>query len=194
MMKQHMNLVGPMEKPIGIDKDLFTIFVDGGMNYCDDFQSYMSVGDSDSWDGEHHHQLNKKKERSDLYHALELVPVDIKHIHLYGFSGGRSDHFLMNLGEISHFLSKRDLELSIYQNNLISIKAFGKGKWEFNHKGTFSLFSFHKGCLNLTGECEYTIDSEYTQLIPFSSHGLSNVASGNVCLTNDMAVFVFFNL
>lgn len=192
---QECNLLGPMGPVGNINTKLFTIVVDGGMAHKLTLENYLSIGDSDSWHGEHHHQLSKDKDRSDLYHALNLVPSSCEYIHMHGFYGGRADHFLMNLGEVYHFLalSRIPKRINIYHEKSLVVKALNAGQWQFDHHGVFSLFAFEDNQVKLSGDCLYQSKKEYTHINKYSSRGLSNQAHGLVSLYCERPLLVFLN-
>ena len=193
--KTECNLLGPMGPVENINQKLFTIVVDGGMAHNIVFDTYTSIGDSDSWSEKHHHQLLKNKDRSDLHHALKLIPSDCEVVHMHGFYGGRDDHFLMNLGEISHFLNitTRPFEINLYKKKSLHIKCFSPGFWQFDYNGVFSLFSFEDNLVKLEGHCLYKSKEEYTKINKYSSHGLSNIGHGLISLACKQPVLVFMN-
>lgn len=192
-LNQTCNIVGPM-KPIGkLNNEIFTVLVDGAMAHNLNLKNYVSIGDSDSWDGQHDYQLPQAKDRSDLYHAFKLVPDNYHQVHMHGFYGGRIDHFIINIGEIVHFLDQRRCCIRFYNGDDLLILVFSAGEWTFEFNGIFSLFSFDDNRLSIEGDCLYKSKEEYTNLNKYSSHGLSNEAFGLVKLTCKKPIVVFLN-
>ena len=143
--------------------------------------------------GQHHHQLATDKDRSDLHHGLKLVPKECDILYMHGFFGGRSDHFLMNLGEVFHYLKQNQGQVHLFDHNKLSILAFSKGSWNFIHKGIFSIFSFVDNKIKLSGNCKFNTVGEYTNIIGYSSHGLSNEASGLVTFQCENPLLIFLS-
>ncbi len=197
----NINLIGPLKMDISeVNADLFTIFIDGGLDYKTNFQNSISVGDSDSTSLEHDIQLVCEKDESDFFHSLQLIPSNSKEIFCYGLFGGRLDHQLFILGEVQRFLIKKNYNFSFFHDNNLQIMALPKGKHKFSVDGIFSLFTFSDQKLLLTGKCKYQItkneesDDGDAQIIQkYSSHGLSNEGNGEVELECDEPIFVFFN-
>lgn len=192
-MSFECNLVGPMKSNVSLNKELFTIFVDGGMLYSKGFTHFISIGDSDSFNGSHDHQLNKDKDRSDFYHALNLIPKVYKKVHANGFFGGRMDHFLMNLGEIDHFLRHNKKIIEIYDQEKLAISACSEDVLIAHIEGSFSLFSFEDNTICISGDCKYKTEMEYTKLVGRSSHGLSNIGYGKITIKSKGPIFLFYN-
>jgi thiamine pyrophosphokinase len=170
--------------------------VDGGAKFAPGADIW--VGDADSYFEEvispHAFRLSLQKDSSDLALALTLFKNYLRFkLHLWGFLGGRSDHELFNLGEVSRFLESRP-ESQVYfydhQGN-IRFHFLGQGHWKFDHQGFFSLGTMKKTQVTLKGQCQYLIEQPQT-LMPLSSYGLSNQAYGGVQIANEGPVFIYF--
>jgi thiamine pyrophosphokinase len=183
---QMINIIGPLfqgdnnyAQPI--------VYVDGGAKYRRNSEGF-SVGDGDSFSGKLDEYLPIDKDYSDLSYVLKNIPLHFDEINLLGFLGGRKDHELINLAEVHLFLenslSRRRVN---FDQKIIALSA---GNWSFLIEGTFTLFAFKKIEIKLDGKCKYPIEKELT---PLSSHGLSNVGSGNIHLKNNAPVFIFLN-
>lgn len=190
-------LVGPMG-PILEPKYLEypTMAVDGGAHFIQ--KSDVWVGDSDSFSGEvvatHVFHYPPEKDRSDLHLALSLLdPRRSQKLHLWGFLGGRQDHELFNLGEAHGFLeSASKCELIFYDSTGRVVFWFlGAGFWKFSFHGAFSLGTLKTTSLSLEGRCKYQIRNS-TPFNPLSSLGLSNQGSGEMMLTTEAPVFLYF--
>lgn len=192
-MTKECNIIGPLKSFVELKKSLFTIFVDGGMLYSKGFTNFTSIGDSDSYTHLHEHQLSKDKDRNDLFHGLKLVPKDCKILHARGFYGARMDHFIINLGEIDHFLRQNETIVKIYDENALAIVAFNTDEYVANIEGIFSIFSFEDNVWSISGNCKYKTELEYTNLLGRSANGLSNIGYGNVKISAKGPIFLFYN-
>jgi thiamine pyrophosphokinase len=92
------------------------IGVDGGVQFWSDINipPEIVIGDWDSLGYDPFKDPNnrdaqsltlpKRKDRSDLHYALEVLnKTEIKDLLLIGFTGGRPDHHLSNLMELAHY-------------------------------------------------------------------------------------------
>jgi thiamine pyrophosphokinase len=194
MAPSEVVLVGPVG-PVLSDRFLNhrIIAVDGGARFVERFDLW--VGDADSIEGDRPEgpriDLLPEKDRSDLVHALESIQDPVRVLHLWGFLGGRRDHEWFNLGEVARWIANaRGVQARFYDE---------QGEWkvavltegEIDHEGVFSLGSIEPNRVRITGECEYPL-SEWTELHPVSSHGLSNRAFGRVRVEADGPVILFF--
>lgn len=190
-------LLGPMGPEL--PSELYTLplmAVDGGANFASSMDIW--VGDADSYSEEiksgHVIRHPTEKDQSDLALALDLF-IDPRHykLHLWGFMGGRRDHELFNLGEALNFLEKHDeSQILFYEDKgKIAYQVVGAGHWKFSHEGIFSLGALKRTEVTLRGDCHYPIKSGQT-LSPLSSFGLSNVGHGEMNLTTDGPLFLYF--
>lgn len=180
------------------------LYIDGGAKHIhhpslQEKRSHaLIIGDKDSYKELNVHpeiefdlQLPTQKDESDLSFALKLLSPRVRNMTLLGFSGGRFDHELSNLGVLDDFLnyalSDSPIEITIDQ----SIKIFGAGKNTIHYHGTFSVFSFKPQLLTIEGEVDYPV----TQKTPFKtlhSLGLSNMARGEVTISSEENILVIF--
>ena len=177
-------IIGPLASEISVNT-LPLIFVDGGARFRKGAEG-ISLGDGDSFEGELDLKLNKNKDFSDLSFALKHIPQHFSEIHLIGFLGERRDHELMNLGEVSLFMKTRTGETKVFFDT--SIIAFASGSYKIEHAGTFSLFGFEDSDLSVAGDCDYPFKGELRGL---SSHGLSNIGSGEISILTSRPLFFF---
>lgn len=190
-------LVGPMGPHLSDPLTKYpTIGVDGGGQFAKKLDIW--IGDSDSGlphgNCPHSFRYPAEKSSSDLALGLALLnSINRLKIHLWGFTGGRKDHELINLGECLTFLEgKPDSEIHCYgPKGQVIYKCFGKGHWSFTHQGLFSLVVLKTQSLSLTGDCNYQVP-ERRAFAPFSSLGLSNQAQGQLYLQNEGPVLFIF--
>lgn len=176
-----ITLVGPFASKKNFMEPV--IFIDSGTQYKTDVG--ISLGDNDSFDGELNIKLNPHKNFSDLAYALKNIPSRFTIINLLGFLGGRRDHELFNLGEVSLFLKQRDMTTVFFDTEII---AYSAGKWEFELNQTFSLFSFEENQVTLTGNCKYPLENQ--KITGYDSFTLSNEANGSIELKNSTPILI----
>jgi len=194
--KKEWLIVGPMGPFVATTLNhLPVLAVDGGANFCEKIDVW--VGDKDSLQGEISagiiFQHPQKKDQSDFALGLQTLNLEGPLIlHLWGFDGGRMDHFLFNLGEIDHFLKeKQDVKILFYNlDGDISFVFFSRGEWNISHQGLFSLGVLKSSFLSLKGKCDYPLEQK-TLLNPLSSHGLSNFARGEIIVSSEEAFFLY---
>jgi hypothetical protein len=183
-------LIGPMlkEAPRHLNNSDTVIYVDGGARYNLGFG--FSAGDGDSF--QEPNKLDflfpKDKDLSDLGLILAALKNSSQIFELLGFSGGRLDHELFNMGEIHRFLSAsvKPTKVKLDQNLLF----FSRGQWQLNIDGTFSVGTLTENLVSLTGHCKFQINPS-AKLLPLESFGLSNVGSGLVQLTSTEPIFIY---
>jgi thiamine pyrophosphokinase len=195
--KKEWVLLGPMgpEIPEGLSTHPL-ICVDGGAHFSKNAEIW--VGDKDSFNGEiyskHVFRFSVQKDKSDLALTLDLFGDLLPRIlHLWGFLGGRKDHEIFNLGEALNFLEKTpESQIKFYdQNGKMAFHLISKGIWRLNHNGLFSIGCLRTVELKVTGKCEYPIHGRIP-ILPFSSHGLSNVAQGDFEIDSSGPVFIYY--
>ena len=170
--------------------------VDGGANFAQHLDVW--VGDQDSYahtpKARHVFKHPPLKDQSDLCLALSLFKNKKPYtFHLWGFLGGRRDHELFNLGEISSFLAACP-QSQVFFYNQHGKKVFhfmAAGEWRFHHIGLFSLGALKEVMVELKGDCKYELPTR-SVLRPLSSHGLSNESMGQMILINQGPVFFYF--
>jgi thiamine pyrophosphokinase len=188
-------LVGPMGPALpDAFQRLFVIAVDGGADHS--ARVDLWVGDADSIgvplpESKRIH-LEKEKSQSDLAHALAEVPADVTGVHLWGFLGGRRDHEWLSIGEVARWLQSRSSTCArVYDHRgIITVQLLTRGG--FVHQGVFSVATLEPNRVVITGSCKYVL-SQPTELLPLSSHGLSNHATGRVEVAADRPVLVFLH-
>lgn len=179
-------IVGPCSEPknrkLNYDRDTLLIFVDGGLKYRkSQFKKalhWMSIGDQDSGQHSPKIKLKKNKNESDLYHALKLLPKNIHWVETYGLfpkikDEKRLDHRLFNLGEI--YRASQKTGLTFVLNDFEVLLAAGDHELDFS--GEFSLVTFVKTKIKLTGKVKYPLRTP-TTIDLLSSRTLSNVGTG----------------
>jgi thiamine pyrophosphokinase len=192
-----VTLVGPMLHSPPKKFDHPFIYVDRGSHFRETFResakkgySDISVGDGDSSEGSLDINLPADKDYSDLKFALDLLPKNIKRVNLWGFLGGRRDHEIINFGEVQNSLLKS------LPNALFSFEelVFGKNKGplKININGIFSLLVFQPTEVKIEGECQYKLP-KFREILPLSSHGLSNQGNGEVIIEATAPFFVFLS-
>jgi thiamine pyrophosphokinase len=190
-------IVGPMGPQVPSHLGEVPIMgVDGGAHFCDRLDVW--VGDADSYEEEisspHIFKHPTQKNQSDLALAFSLFvePLSYK-LHLWGFLGGRRDHELFNLGEALTFLDNHpECQILFYgEDGKMTFHLVGAGHWRFSHHGLFSLGTLKKTFVKLTGQCQYPI-IKGENISPLSSLGLSNVGRGDMSLTTEGALFLYY--
>jgi thiamine pyrophosphokinase len=179
----HLYLIGPFFQG-ALPLAQAMVFVDRGADFRVSSEGY-SVGDGDSASVLLDQKLDARKDFSDLAYVFSHIPNQMRRITLLGFLGGRRDHELMNLAESHRLLRQRPGLRLDFENQILGYSA---GTWDLEIKSQFSLFSFEKNNLFLTGDCEYPVQGYLQEL---SSHGLSNVGRGRIRLSSDAPVFIF---
>lgn len=180
-----VQLIGPM--PCEIPNTSGPIlYIDGGTKHKKDGLGF-SLGDNDSHQEKLDQILPKEKDYSDLSYALSQCH-QFNELYLYGFLGGRKDHELINLGEVSHFLNHKTNSFAHFEGQIL---AYAKGEYEITHNNTFSLFCFNETKITLSGKIKYPLSDE--PLKAHSSHGLSNEAQGKFGLKTERPIFLFLH-
>ena len=190
-------LVGPMG-PL-VPEGLVThsiLCVDGGARFCSRMDIWIGDGDSynETVNCQNIFRFDPKKSHSDFALALSLfAALDSLVLHCWGFLGGRKDHEMFNFGEVLRFLeSSPGTEVYFYESNgKVAAKCLGRGKWDLNYHGTFSVACIKSVKIKLLGACQYLLETE-TELGPLSTLGLSNSASGEFTLVNQGPILIFF--
>jgi thiamine pyrophosphokinase len=204
-------VVGPMPFSWAIVKKHLTdphtrlFFIDGGTRHLEKFKkktplllkSAIILGDGDSSNIK---MTWKKKDQnlSDMAFFLEkmltMTPAqfEVKQYLLVGFLGGRLDHQLFNLGEVAHFVKKLDKKNrpKIYFEE--KIEFLTAGRHLLNIEGRFSIASFSKNQVKITGDCLYKAD-QWLPLPELSSRGLSNEGTGLVLIQTKAVLALFYS-
>lgn len=192
--KHHETLiiVGPMKFPWKAvipflkAKDAGLIFVDGGLVHEKNFKKKaphlladsFSAGDGDS----SRKKMTMKKTSQDLSDLAWLLShltgmMKPKRCLLVGFSGGRMDHMLFNLGEVAQYLARFKKHCAPLIQLDDKIIFTGAGSHTATIHGIFSLASFEKNKIKIKGQCEYQ-SKNWLTMAPLSSRGVSNVGYG----------------
>ena len=156
----------------------------------------FSVGDGDSLRGG---GLDKTlpidKDHSDLAFVLGSLPSSVNRLSLYGFMGGRLDHELANLGEVFSFLKRLSAgRCDFYTSSAeLGMVAWSGLTLSLPIHGLFSVFTFEAGPIQIRGSCRYPLDPP-RDLMPLSSHGLSNEGHGQVHLASTAPALLCLNL
>lgn len=193
-------LIGPLASelpPSLLLQQTAVLGVDGGCHKGESRLYHYFVGDGDSGVGASDFEFDQKysssKDGSDLKLALELVPKEVKKIHLWGFWGGRMDHHLFNLGEINIFLSSHQGHVLWYGDKDHKLEGYAAGVQELTVEGKFSILSVNKAILTITGDCLFPMTTP-TECLPLSSLTLSNHGTGRVKVKSDQPFFFYVPL
>lgn len=198
-MRKVVNLIGPLCKDISLINPLCpSVLVDGGAKWRDFFKNSISVGDGDSLRNDafldFDYPYPTEKDETDLSLALKhlVEHFEFDEIMAYGLSGERLDHELANFFEIMRFMEHfRNKSLHIIGDSLVC-SVYSPGEYEFFHQGVFSLFTFKKGKIKLTGDVKYPIENQKTaDKLVLSGLGLSNFATGKIKLSQNVATLYF---
>lgn len=200
-------VIGPMDfdwrslGPFLKRSSLSLVFLDGGLVHRDKFKkkfptlvkNSISAGDGDS--SRQSMTLNKTDQNhSDLAFYLKTIPknLQVKSFIFAGFLGGRIDHQLFNLGELTHFLNQFKIKKLRPQILLEDkIELLGPGKHEREVIGTFSLGCLEENRIKISGNCEFPTKS-WINLSTLSSRGLSNVGHGKIVIETKKALMLFY--
>lgn len=200
-------IVGPMDfSPVllssykdGVKTKLF--FIDGGLrhqellaeHFPESSKNALSLGDGDS------SPLPMKMKKldqnvSDLSYFLSSLGAYPKAstYHFIGFVGGRVDHFLFNLGELSACIYRQALgsKALVLMDN--SIQFLGIGEHVLIVEGTFSIASLQDNKIKIQGDCEFE-SREWIKLPVLSSRGLSNVGYGVISVESIKPFFIIYH-
>jgi thiamine pyrophosphokinase len=180
-----ITLVGPFYKTGDLIEPV--IFIDAGAKH-QTLGVGFSVGDNDSFAGVLQQQIPREKDLSDLAYALHMVPKSFQTIRLLGFLGGRRDHEFATILEALSFANEK-----LFMGELIwddgSIRCI-KGSHDYKYRGVFSVFSFFENTeISISGNVKYNVSK---QIKAYSSHGLSNEASGQFTVKTNHPVLLYF--
>lgn len=196
MKSKTVNIIGPLSPELGaIDPEVFTIFVDGGLDHASAaFKNAVSIGDGDSTGKPMDIVLSRDKDRGDLHFAImESLKRGANKAKLYGFIGGRLDHQILLLGDLLALSQEEHLCFEIYEKERLRMEILPSGEHEFDYKGAFSVFTHTEQKILYQGDCKYPIKKEYPQLLkPFSTKGISNYSSSKFALKSEGSLCVFF--
>jgi len=186
-------LIGPLKDqlPIHLPSAAY-LGVDGGASVAIKGGFDFTLGDQDSLRGDVTLDLvfPTAKDQSDLALALAHLPSAPTALHLIGFSGGRLDHELMNLGELSRHLELSAGSVTLYQHGQVRLRGFAAGTHRLAIHGTFSLLALSDTLFSIKGECAFPLHPTMTPGL--SSRLLSNIGHGQVELSADRPFFCYF--
>lgn len=191
---QAVIIVGPKKDKLKAisKKDIPVIFVDGGIQFKNFFQSNesISIGDGDSTSKKMDVKLNPKKDISDFKAALNLLPKNIKYILLRGLFPKLSsekyfDYLLANLGEAYQIAIRNQAYIELNENSYILPK--GTHSLMINHE--FSIFSLVEQKISIKGNCVYRLEKK-TKISFLSSIGLSNIGFGLINIQNELPLII----
>ncbi len=184
---EKINIIGPCSLDLStLDPSIPTLLIDGGVDHQISLDKSFSIGDGDSSTKALNLTLPKEKDMSDFSYALELLESSKRELFIYGMIGERRDHEYINLGEAYRFCNKTD-SIAKFDKNFIILP---KGQHIFNLFGEFSIITIDKALITIRGKARYTLDKE-TELLPLSSHGLSNIGDGEITLKSDTPLIIY---
>ncbi len=147
-------------------------------------------------------KLNPEKDHSDLYACLKKLE-EVGHLEkatqlsLYGFIGGRLDHQLAILGDISLWLEELEprlrghIEVNLFDSLGREVIVIAMNGLKSHHVGTVSIFTLKNIPVTLKGDLKYK--GENLPISPLSSYGLSNEASGTFEVQGEGVLIAFKN-
>ena len=191
-------LIGPMAQKqlpdVIAEKTAVHVAVDGGISAARDAAVWFGDGDSGVRPAHIPSFLKTSQDMTDLAFALESLQDGAwRRLFLYGFSGGRQDHALANIGEVDAAMRARpSFEQAVFYDTAgrVMRRHFTAGAQSFKCEGTFSVFALSSAVVSISGACEYP--AHRVSLPVLSGRGVSNVGSGDVRIECDVPVIVVF--
>lgn len=174
-----------------IDGPVTIFFVDAGTKHKEKIQAFnlphltlsLSFGDGDSSQKLGIDIYKTNQNLSDLSFICQwfLKQKKLKSLIFLGFSRGRLDHQLANLGEINQMVTQRaQLELPNIEMVLDNeITFYPPGVHSLFIEEKFSIMSLENNVLKLTGDCDFKLKVP-TLTFALSSRTLSNVGRGQI--------------
>ena len=192
---QKLALVGPvLDRPI--ITDFPQIAVDGGVRYSRNPVLWVGDGDSGVPVVETPFLKKNNQDETDLLFCLNHIRDGAwTELHLFGFLGRRRDHEWANLGEVYQVLKTRLMTKKVifYQCDLNvpqpKIYFYPAGRHDLPIKGLFSILSFEKTVISISGACEFSMNEQALDLL--SGRGISNRGHGVVHLQCVHPLMVF---
>lgn len=199
-------IIGPMDFPTSAivtykdHLDIRLIFIDGGLRHKTSLEEHfpnaikdsLTFGDGDSSNKAMNFHKNDQN-ISDLGFFLRSIHPNAytSNYHFLGFLGGRLDHMIFNLGELTAFtkLIKSNDTLVLLDDH---IQFLCSGENLLCIDGPFSIATVNDNKIKISGECEYT-SNEWIKLTPLSSRGLSNNGSGAVVIEALKPLFIIYS-
>jgi thiamine pyrophosphokinase len=154
-------------------------------NHLDVNHQTIILGDADSVLDEHKNIFDylfpTQKNFTDFEALIEFLKIHskAKHLHFYGFWGGRFDHQHLIPCQITELLLQCSNLRSAWiydENNSERLEILSNGNHAFNEQNYFSLISPSAQTMEIQGEVEY---QGKFQLSAWSGLGLSNHAKGS---------------
>ncbi len=199
---ENLVLVGPVMKwalsPAQLDAHGIAsapqVAIDGGIEFAHNPFLWAGDGDSGGKPKNIPAAMKENQDETDLRFCLNGIRLwSWRELHLFGFVGQRRDHELANFGEIHGEMRRRpEFRRGVfYSSNFTILAAFySAGDHIFKHQGLFSTLAFEPATVTIWGDCRYPATS--LPLEPFSGAGISNFASGDVRISSDKPVAIFF--
>lgn len=192
-------LVGPMARAplpqVLAARPMPQVAVDGGIYAAEHPLLWLGDGDSSVAPLDIAAFFKPTQDMTDLEFALDVLRTGTwRRLHLSGFVGGRSDHFLGNIGAVDVEMRRRSaFEQAVFYDasGQVLQRHFAAGAQTFRHEGLFSVFALTQGTVSLSGACDYP--AHRISLAPLSGRGVSNVAAGEVRIESDIPVVVMFH-
>lgn len=178
-----ITIFGPLLKNVpSFSPDAITLQVDSF--HLKDCDNTIILGDGDSVESEKKaffdYLFPVQKNFTDFEALIQLLKdySEPKHLHFYGFWGGRFDHHLLIPCQISEFfLTKNGIRSAwIYdEDNNPRIEILAAGEHNFDEQNSFSFISPNNQKIHLQGKVAY---SGKFMLPAYSGLGLSNSSNG----------------
>lgn len=193
---QDIWLIGPCaESPLPQDllaRGMPQIAVDGGTAAASQVALWIGDGDSGRAPQGVPVVVKSSQDMTDMECALETLRAGMwRRLHLSGFTGGRIDHFIGNIGAIdAEMRRRRFFEQAVFYDAAGQVlqRHFAAGAQSFRHAGVFSLFTLSPAVVSLSGACDYPLHRAEVPVL--SGRGISNVAHGEVRIEADVPVIV----
>lgn len=192
-------LVGPLAAaPLPqtlVARGMPQIAIDGGIHAAARACLWLGDGDSSVAPLDIAAFFKPTQDMTDLEFTLEVLRAAAwRRLHLSGFTGGRSDHFLGNIGAVDAEMRRRAaFEQAVFYGAAGQVvqRHLAAGAQSFRHEGVFSIFALTQGTVSLSGACDYP--AHRIALAPLSGRGVSNIAAGDVRIESDVPVIVIFD-
>lgn len=192
---RRVGVVGPLSTAYPTDlenaAEYALLGVDGGARFGRS-RFDLTIGDGDSLptDLPPHtldFQLCVDKDKSDLAFALDCLPRGPWSLELWGFSGGRFDHDILNLGTLARWVEEEGGKVRMYHSDCQQLMVLPAGSHHLLLEGVFSLFSLREANWSIAGDCRFPLLP--TRLPALDSRTLSNQGLGRVDMTVDQVFF-----
>jgi thiamine pyrophosphokinase len=183
MKHEQVAIVGPILKR-KIETEFPQVAVDGGIAFAQQPILWVGDGDSVTKDMPHIKMVPKlTQNETDLRFCLNQIHEwGWKELHLFGFLGGRKDHEWANLGEVCQAILKQGYPAKAIfyheESHRPNLYLFSSGQHSIHLKGLFSVLSFERAAISISGECSYSLENEI--LMPLSGRGISNEGHGEI--------------